>query len=138
MSDRSLPVSATFDETREVVVDDLDLRTKSMLEAPLFRTILKLTAPNVLFVVTHTVISLMEVFFIAKLGIDALAGVSQVFPLLSLISSLSQGSVGGSVMSAVARALGSGRREDANRLVWSAVGIAIPLGLISTLILLYF
>jgi putative MATE family efflux protein len=138
MSNRSLPVSATFDETREVVVDDLDLRTKSMLEAPLFQTILKLAAPNVLFVVTHTLISLMEVFFIAKLGIDALAGVSQVFPLLSLISSLSQGSVGGSVMSAVARALGSGRREDANRLVWSAVGIAIPLGLISTLILLYF
>src|ERR1700736_5736986 len=88
MSDRSLPMSATFDESREVVVDDLDVRTKSMLEAPLFRTILKLAAPNALFVVTHTLISLMEVFFIAKLGIDALAGVSQVFPLLSLISSL--------------------------------------------------
>jgi putative MATE family efflux protein len=138
MSDRGLRMNAIFDESREIVVDDLDLRTRSMLEAPLFRTILKLAAPNALVMVTQAVISIMEVFFIAKLGIDALAGVSQVFPLLSLVTALSQGSVGGSVMSAVARALGSGRREDANRLVWSAVAIAIPLGLISTVTLLYF
>ena len=139
MSDRTLlPVSAPVHRSREVgVADGLDLRTRSLLEAPLLRTFLKLAAPNTLFVVTHVVISLMEVFFIAKLGVDALAGVSQVFPLLTLVGSLAQGSVGGSVMSAVARALGSGRAEEANRLAWSAVEIAIPLGLVSTVILLY-
>jgi putative MATE family efflux protein len=137
MSDRGLPMSAIFDESQEIVAGDLDDHTRSMLEAPLFRTILKLAAPNAFVMVAQMAISLMEVFFIAKLNIDALAGVSQVFPLLSLVAALSQGSVGGSVMSAVARALGSGRREDANRLVWCAVAIAIPLGLISTIIFLY-
>ena len=115
---------------------DIDLRTRELLEAPLIRLMARLAAPNALVMMTTTCIGLIELYFVAKLGVDALAGVSQVFAIVSLISALSQGAVGGGVVSAVARALGKGQRQEANDLVWYAVALAVPLGLVTTAALL--
>src|SRR5260370_10826402 len=111
-------------------------RTRELLEAPLFRLMLRLAAPNALVMMTTTCIGLIELYFVARLGVDSLAGVSQVFAIVSLISALSQGAVGGGVVSAVARALGRGQRQEANDLVWYAIAIAVPLGLVTTAALL--
>src|SRR5260370_12150087 len=111
---------------------DVDIRTREFLEAPLFRLMLRLAAPNALVMMTTTCIGLIELYFVSRLGVDALAGVSQVFVIVSLVSALSQGAVGGGVVSAVARALGKGQRKDANDLVWYAIAIAVPLGLSTT------
>ena len=111
---------------------DVDRRTREFLEAPLFRLMLRLAAPNALVMTTTTCIGLIELYFVSRLGVDALAGVSQVFVIVSLVSALSQGAVGGGVVSAVARALGKGQRKDANDLVWYAIAIAVPLGLATT------
>src|SRR5260370_24981998 len=108
---------------------DVDIRTREFLEAPLIRLMLRLAAPNALVMMTTTCIGLIELYFVAKLGVDSLAGVSQVFVIVSLISALSQGAVGGGIVSAIARALGKGQRKEANDLVWYAVAIAVPLGL---------
>src|SRR5882757_8451309 len=110
---------------------DLDQRTRALLEVPLARTLLKLAAPNALVMVTQLSIPLVEIYFIAKLGVDSLAGVSQVFPVLALVGAISQVAVGGGVVSAIARALGSGQRAEANDLVWYAAAIAVSLGLIT-------
>jgi Na+-driven multidrug efflux pump len=115
---------------------DVDLRTRELLEAPLIRLTARLAAPNALVMMTTTCIGLIELYFVAKLGVDSLAGVSQVFAIVSLISALSQGAVGGGVVSAVARALGKGQRQEANDLVWYAIAIAVPLGLVTTAALL--
>ena len=48
-----------------------------------------------------------------------------VFPLFMLLQMVSAGAMGGGILSAIARALGSGRRERANELVWHAVAITI-------------
>jgi Na+-driven multidrug efflux pump len=80
-------------------------------------TLLKLGAPNMLNMLAQMSIGLVELYFIARLGVDALAGASLVFPLLSLISALSQGAVGGGVVTAIARSLGRGERAQANHLV---------------------
>ena len=69
----------------------IDARTRDLLEAPLGRTILRLAAPNAVVMATQVSLGLIEMYFLAKLGVDELAGVSQVFPLVSLTSAISQG-----------------------------------------------
>ncbi len=110
----------------------MDPRTRALLEAPIGRTLLRLALPNVVVMVVQSAIGLIETYFVAKLGTDALAGITLVFPILMLVQMVSAGAMGGGILSAIARALGSGKREEANRLVWHAVAIALTLGFATT------
>jgi MATE family, multidrug efflux pump len=114
----------------------MDPRTKALLEAPIGQTILRLAFPNIVVMVVQASIGLIETYFVAKLGIDALAGMALVFPALMLFVMISAGAMGGGILSAIARALGSGRSADANLLVWHAVAIAIALGALTSALLL--
>src|SRR3954468_19076386 len=116
----------------------MDRRTRALLEAPLVSLLLRLAAPNVLLMLAQSATGLIETYFIGKLGTDALAGVSLVFPGIMLMQMISAGSMGGGISSAVARALGSGRRDDAQALVWHALIINGTLGLICTVGVLAF
>ena len=49
------------------------------------------------------------------LGTSAIAGVALVFPLFMLMTMMSNGGMGGGVSSAIARARGAGRTQDADR-----------------------
>lgn len=111
----------------------MDARTRTLLEAPIGATLLRLAAPNVLVMLVQASIGLIETYFVAALGTDALAGMALVFPLVMLVQMISAGAMGGGILSAVARALGSGRRAEADRLVWHASAIALGLGLVTTL-----
>ena len=113
-------------------------RTQRLLEGPILPTMLRLAGPNVLVMATLTGIGLIELYFVAQLGVDVLAGVSYVFPLLALLTAISQGSVGGAVVSVIARAIGAGRVQDASELAWYAIAIAVAFGLGTTLIVLTF
>jgi putative MATE family efflux protein len=116
----------------------MDPRTRTLLEAPVMRTIVKLALPNVAVMVVQASIGLIETYFVAKLGLDALAGMALVFPLFMLLQMVSAGAMGGGILSAIARALGSGNRERANELVWSAVVITVLLGAATTVLALLF
>ena len=111
----------------------MDARTRRLLEGPIGPTLLRLAVPNVLLTTVQAAIGLVEVYFIARLGTDALAGMALVFPVLMLIQMMSAGAMGGGISSAVARALGAGRRDSADLLVWHAVAIALGLGVATTL-----
>lgn len=111
----------------------MDPRTRMLLEAPVTRTILRLALPNVVVMVVQASIGLIETYFVAKLGLDALAGIALVFPLFMLLVMVSAGAMGGGILSAIARALGSGQRERANELVWSAIAITVTLGALTTM-----
>ena len=110
----------------------MDPRTRALLEAPIVPTIARLALPNVAVMVVQSAIGLIETWFVAKLGTDALAGMALVFPLLMVIQMISAGAMGGGILSSVARALGSNRRDDANTLAWHAVAIAVVLGLLTS------
>jgi putative MATE family efflux protein len=114
----------------------MDPRTRQLLEAPIGSTIMRLALPNIVVMVVQASIGLIETYFVAKLGIDALAGMALVFPVLMLFVMISAGAMGGGILSAIARALGSGRGDDANILVWHAVAIALGLGILTTIVLL--
>ena len=69
-------------------------------------------------------VGLMETYFVGKLGTDALAGMARVFPAVMLMQMTSAGAMGGGIASAIARALGARRRNDADALVLHALLIA--------------
>src|SRR5437773_12032849 len=103
-------------------------RTRVLLDAPIASTLLRLAAPNVVVITVQAAINVLEAVFVGWLGRDALAGVALVFPLIMLMQTMSAGGMGGGVASAVARALGAGRRRDADALVLHAVLIALVFG----------
>ena len=94
-----------------------DPRTRALIEGPIAATLIRLAAPNMLVMLAQSSVGLVETYFIGKLGTDALAGVALVFPLLMLMQMMSAGAMGGGISSAIARALGAGRRADADALV---------------------
>ena len=106
-----------------------DPRTRLLLEAPIARTLLRLAAPNTMVMLAQASVGLVETYFIGKLGTDALAGVALVFPLVMLMQMMSAGAMGGGISSAIARALGAGRRSDADALALHALAIAVVFGL---------
>jgi len=107
-----------------------DARTRLLLEGPIVGTLLRLAAPNVLVMFVQAAVGLVETYFVAKLGTHALAGVALVFPVLMLMQMMSAGAMGGGISSAIARALGAGRRADADALALHALAIAVGFGLV--------
>ncbi len=114
----------------------LDPRTRALLEAPIAPTLLRLAAPNVLVMIVQASVGLIETYFIGWLGTDPLAGVALVFPVVMLMQMMSAGAMGGGISSAIARALGAGRRANADALALHALAIGILFGLVFTIVVL--
>ncbi len=111
-------------------------RTRLLLEGPILGTLLRLAAPNVLVMLAQASVGLIESYFVGKLGTEALAGMALVFPLVMLMQMMSAGAVGGGIASAIARALGAGRRAEADSLLVHAGVIAAGFGLLFTVTML--
>jgi len=103
----------------------LDPRTRLLLEAPIAGTLLRLAIPNMVTTLVQASTGLIEAYFIGMLGTDALAGVALVFPGVMLMQMMSAGAMGGGVSSAIARALGARRQDDADAIVLHALVIAL-------------
>ena len=114
----------------------ISARTRQLLEAPVAPTLLRLAAPNILVMVLQAVLSTLDAVFVGWLGSAALAGVSLVYPLVMLMQTMSAGGMGGGVSSAVARALGAGRRVEAQALAAHAILIALVMSAVFTVGLL--
>src|SRR6202011_3943774 len=129
---KTFPKDETFPQDEaapQAASPQFDRRTRHLIEAPITPTLLRLAAPNVLVMVVQASVGLIETYFVGKLGTSALAGVSLVFPAVMLMQMMSAGAMGGGISSAIARALGSGRRADADALVLHALAIAVTFGL---------
>jgi MATE family, multidrug efflux pump len=115
-----------------VVPGQLAISTRRLLEGRIAATLLRLAAPTVVVMGIQAVVAAAEAVFVGWLGAEALAGVSLVFPLIMLMQTMSAGGMGGGVASAVARALGAGRRDDADALAGQALLIAVVMGVLFT------
>lgn len=111
-------------------------RTKMLLEAPILPTLLRLSAPNVLNLLAFVGLITFDGLFVGRLGPDALAGISLVFPWVMLMQHGAASGMGGAVSSAVARALGAGQRERANALAAHAVWLALMLSAFFSILML--
>ena len=95
----------------------------------LLRRVLTLAAPTTLLAALQSACQLVEPLLAARQGTAALAGWAVVLPFALLLQQMATGAMGGGVVSAIARALGAGRREEAAALVLHAVVIAAGFGL---------
>ena len=109
-----------------------------LLHGPIVPTLLLMAWPNVLVMVAQSATGLIETWFVARLGTDALAGMALVFPAVMLMQMISAGAMGGGISSAIARALGAGRRDEADLLVMHALVITVALGASLSVIMLSF
>src|SRR5882724_4398409 len=100
----------------------------ALLTAPILPTLLKLALPTVTVLVAQTAVNIAEAYYVGFLGTDALAGAALVFPIFMLMTMMSNGGMGSGVASSVARAVGAGRREDADALLFHAIVLAVVVG----------
>jgi putative MATE family efflux protein len=107
----------------------LDPATSRLLYGPILPTLLMLAWPNMLIMLAQAATGLIETWWVSHLGTDALAGMALTFPLIMFMQMASAGAVGGAISSAIARALGARRHNDADALVLHALLINLVLGL---------
>jgi putative MATE family efflux protein len=112
-------------------------RTKLLLEGPILPTLLRLAAPNVLNLLAFVGVITFDGFFLGRIGTDALAGASLAFPWVMLVLQTTNSGMGAGVSSAVARALGAGRRERADDLVFHALLLALALAAVFSTAMLF-
>ncbi len=105
---------------------------EAMLHAPVLPTMLKLALPTIVVLFAQTSVGVAEAYYVSFLGTDAIAGVTLVFPVFMLMTMTSNGGIGGGVASAIARAIGADRRQDADALVAHALVLAVAFGLAFT------
>ena len=117
---------------------ELSSRTRQLLHGPIVPTLLRLAWPNVLVMLAQASTGLIETWWVSHLGTDALAGMALVFPTVMLMQMVSAGAMGGGISSAVARALGAGRRGEADALVLHAVVVNVAFGAFFSIVMLAF
>jgi len=103
-------------------------RTRVLLQGPIVPTLLRMAWPNVLIMFGQAATGLIETYWVGYLGTDALAGMALVFPGVMLMQMFSAGAMGGGISSAIARALGAGKRDQADALVLHALVINLVIG----------
>ncbi|MEM0673831.1 MATE family efflux transporter [Dickeya oryzae] len=110
--------------------------TTAMLAGPILPVMLRLALPTVAVLVVQTLVGVMETYFVSSLGAGVLAGVAVVFPILMLMQMMANGGIGGGLSSAISRASGAGRWQDAQALVWHGVIIAAVMGAVFAALIL--
>src|SRR5689334_7099279 len=128
MSDRRASIfTSSFTPTKGVTPPSA-VRTKLLLEGPILPTLLRLAAPNILVLLAFAGVITFDGFFLGRIGANALAGASLAFPWVMMVLQTTNSGMGVGVSSAVARALGAGRRERADALVFHALVLALAIG----------
>jgi putative MATE family efflux protein len=108
-------------------------RTRLLLEGPIISTLLRLAPANlVVNVVLIAVTASVDAYFVGQLGLEALAGLSLVFPPMMLMQQMANASMGGAMAAAVGKAIGAGKRDEAAALVVHALVIACVAGALFT------
>jgi putative MATE family efflux protein len=135
IADPPTPYSPTLVAKPVPAAPPVAARTKLLLEGPIFATLLRLAAPNILNLIAFVAVIIFDGFFLGRIGTDALAGASLAFPWIMLVLQTTNSGMGAGVSSAVARALGAGQRDKADQLTFHAFLLALA-AIFSTVMLL--
>lgn len=101
----------------------------AIMDGPVLLVLMRLGLPTIAVLAAQTLVGIVETYYVSLLGTDALVGVSLVFPAWMLMTMMSAGGLGSGVASAVARAIGSGRHDDADDHVLHAIALGTMMGL---------
>jgi putative MATE family efflux protein len=101
-----------------------------LLNAPIGRSLFRLAGPTTAVMAVQVLVALSEAWVVAQVGVDALAAIALVIPFITLMINMANGGMGGGVASALARALGGGRADDAKALLLHALVLAAAMALL--------
>lgn len=107
-----------------------------LLDRAILPTLLGLAWPNLIALTTQSIVVIVETICVGRIGIEALAAMALVFPLIALTHMLSSGAMGGGISSAISRALGAEDVERARSLAVHAIGIGLAAGLAMTVVVI--
>jgi putative MATE family efflux protein len=101
-----------------------------LIGGPIIRTMLSLSLPPTTATLVQLFVQLAQVHYVGLLGIEPLAALTLVAPVVLLMQLLSAADVGGAISAATARARGANETKDLQRLVLYAVVCSLFLGLL--------
>src|SRR5260370_23057115 len=102
-------------------------RTKLILEGPIFSTLLRMSAPNVLNLLAFAGMVTFDGFFLGRLGSAALAGASLVVPWVMLVPQSTNSGMGAGGSSAGAPPVRAGQPQRPHARVFHAFLLALAL-----------
>jgi putative MATE family efflux protein len=130
-------MSATFDNQAGKISPPPDnLPANPLLHGPLLPNLIRLALPTVAVLFITTLLSVAETYFVSSLGLKSIAAASLVVPVMILMTTVASAGIGGGVSSAIARATGARRQDEAESLAWHAVIVAVVAGGLFSLVML--
>lgn len=99
------------------------------------RAIVALAAPTTGVMLIATTSNVLHTYFVSRLGADAIAAVSLVFPISLIMITLIGGGLGTGISSAIARALGAGHGAEARHVAEHALALISGLAIVLTIAL---
>jgi putative MATE family efflux protein len=112
-----------------MIIEAVRGSVRNYTEGPVDRAILLLAIPMVLEMVMESIFAVADVFFVAKLGADAVATVGLTESMLTLIYAIAMGiGIGG--MATVARRIGEEDRDGAARAAVQSIILGIALSVV--------
>ncbi len=103
-----------------------------MLNTKIPKLIISLSIPTVISMMVTTIYNTADAYFVSKLGTSATGAVGIVFSLMSIIQAMGF-TIGMGTGSTISRFLGSGKEEEASRLVSGALFMGLAVGAIFAL-----
>ena len=107
-----------------------------LLAAPPLQAIVRLATPTTLVMLIAASSNILYTYYVSRLGSDAIAAVSLVFPVSLLATTAMAGGIGAGAASALARALGAGHRHEAVAVAAHALVLAALIGMLFALLVL--
>ena len=104
---------------------------------PPLRAIIRLATPTTLVMLIAATSNVLYTYYVSRLGPDAIAAVSLVFPISLLAITAMGGGIGAGAASAVARALGGGLQRQAAAVAEQALVLSAVLGVVFALVILF-
>lgn len=101
-------------------------KSRDLTTGPIWRNLAVLAGPMMFGIIASISVSLIDTFFVGKLGTQPLAALSFTFPVTMTITSLSIG-LGAGAASLVSRSIGAKNEKDAKRLATDSLALAIVL-----------
>jgi putative MATE family efflux protein len=97
------------------------------------RAIVALAAPTTAVMLMAAISNVLHTYFVSRLGDDAIAAVSLVFPIALIMMTVISGGIGAGVASGIARALGAGRSGDACGVAEHAIALTTGMSIAGTI-----
>jgi putative MATE family efflux protein len=99
------------------------------------RAVLTLATPTTFVMLVSTATNVLYTYYVSRLGADAIAAVSLVFPITLLVSTTMTGGLGSGATSGIARALGAAQPGRAVAIAEHALAIAMVAGVVLAVVI---